>query len=148
MIVEISLGSIFLMNRKVLIALVLVLSSLPSDCAIARNSDFEYDVIVIGAGISGLAAAKTVEDAGLRTVVIEARDRIGGRIHSIEAETPKSRKRFFVELGASWIHGEKNNPITNLAKTAGVEVSTKKTDYDNANLYHKGNKLQWDRYEG
>ena len=44
------------------------------------GSEQRYDVIVIGAGVSGLAAAKALHAAGHRTLTLEARDRIGGRI--------------------------------------------------------------------
>jgi len=59
------------------------------------------DVVVIGAGIAGLACAQALCDRGLRVAVLEARDRIGGRIftrHLGATETP-------VELGAEFIHG-------------------------------------------
>jgi monoamine oxidase len=59
------------------------------------------DVIVIGAGASGLAAARLLRDEGMRTLVLEARDRIGGRIRSVDApglDLP-------VELGAEFVHG-------------------------------------------
>lgn len=60
-----------------------------------------YDTIVIGAGAAGLAAARKLENAGQRVVVLEARDRIGGRIW-----TDTTFASFPVELGAEFIHGE------------------------------------------
>ena len=59
------------------------------------------DVIVVGAGIAGLAAARTLAEAGRRVAVIEARDRVGGRIYTM----PASRGGLPVELGAEFIHG-------------------------------------------
>jgi len=59
------------------------------------------DVVVIGAGVAGLACAQALCDRGLRVAVLEARNRIGGRIfthHPVPTETP-------VELGAEFIHG-------------------------------------------
>lgn len=64
-------------------------------------SNQSTDVVVIGAGIAGLACAQALCDRGLRVAVLEARDRIGGRIftrHPGATETP-------VELGAEFIHG-------------------------------------------
>ncbi len=61
-----------------------------------KNSD-KHDVVIIGAGAAGLAAAKKLQQHGLNTIVLEARDRIGGRIHT----DPSTN----IELGAEFIHG-------------------------------------------
>jgi monoamine oxidase len=60
-----------------------------------------YDVIVIGAGMAGLAAARTLAEAGKRVVLIEARDRVGGRILTV----PSANGGLPIELGAEFIHG-------------------------------------------
>jgi monoamine oxidase len=76
------------------------------------------DVIVIGAGIAGLAAAKDIQAAGKRVQVLEARQRVGGRIWSWrEWGEP-------IELGANWIHNTKGNPLVGLAQQAGAETTT------------------------
>jgi monoamine oxidase len=60
------------------------------------------EVIVVGAGAAGLAAARDLSAAGLRVLVLEARDRVGGRVHTIrDPSLPVP-----VELGAEFIHGE------------------------------------------
>ncbi len=58
------------------------------------------DVVIIGAGVAGLTAARLLADAGLRVLILEARDRIGGRIWTTYAPNGSS-----VELGAEFIHG-------------------------------------------
>lgn len=58
-------------------------------------------VIVIGAGIAGLAAARMLAEAGELVTLIEARDRVGGRIHTL----PAADGGLPVELGAEFIHG-------------------------------------------
>lgn len=70
------------------------------------------DVLVVGAGISGLAAAHMLGKNGFKVTVLEARDRIGGRIWTdYEKGSP-------TELGASWLHGiNYGNPISFLTQT-------------------------------
>jgi monoamine oxidase len=61
----------------------------------------EFDVLVVGAGAAGLAAASMLGESGKRVCVLEARDRVGGRIFSrIEPDVPIA-----LELGAEFVHG-------------------------------------------
>src|SRR5580704_7064279 len=72
-------------------------------------------VIVIGAGVAGLAAAAMLAEAGVETQVLEARDRIGGRVHTHHEagfEAP-------IELGAEFVHGMVQ-PTLEIASTAGL----------------------------
>jgi monoamine oxidase len=73
-------------------------------------------VVVIGGGISGLAAAKKLKEKGFTVIVLEAQEKVGGRIR-----TDRSLGVAFDE-GASWIHGPKGNPITSLASQAGANT--------------------------
>lgn len=68
-------------------------------------SGSSHDVLVIGAGASGLAAACALARAGKRVAVIEARDRIGGRIRTERCTPPGSENILPIELGAEFIHG-------------------------------------------
>jgi monoamine oxidase len=61
----------------------------------------ECDVAIVGAGVAGLAAMRALEGRGLRTCVVEARDRIGGRIHTVR----DPRLALPIELGAEFVHG-------------------------------------------
>ena len=71
-------------------------------------------VVVVGAGIAGLAAASRLRQAGIACVVLEARDRIGGRLYTIDlAGTP-------VDLGGSWIHHPIGNPVTVYCDEHGI----------------------------
>lgn len=71
-----------------------------ADACGADHGDVPVDVLVIGAGAAGLAAARALVDAGLRVLVLEARDRIGGRVHTDYALAP-----FPIERGAEFLHG-------------------------------------------
>ncbi len=105
----------------------LLLSSLAAALAPHRARAADMSVIVIGAGLAGLAAAQHLQAAGARVTVLEARDRIGGRIH-----TARLWSGLPVDLGASWIHGTTGNPLTNLADAAGARRL--ETSYDAAML--------------
>ena len=67
-------------------------------------------VVVVGAGVAGLTAARSLTDAGVECVVLEARDRIGGRLHTVDR----------VDLGGSWIHHPEGNPLRAFADEVGV----------------------------
>jgi monoamine oxidase len=58
-------------------------------------------VVILGAGMAGLAAARMLVDAGKKVVVLEARGRIGGRIWTDRTMGAP------IDLGAAWIHGHK-----------------------------------------
>ena len=75
------------------------------------------DVLVVGAGLAGIAAARTLERGGLTSIILEARDRVGGRIHAHDDPSGRS-----LELGAYWIHGTEDNPIVALCEERGMEL--------------------------
>jgi len=79
-------------------------------------------VIVIGAGMAGLAAARSLADAGYEVTVLEARDRTGGRIWT------DTSLGFPLELGAGWIHGITGNPLVTLAQSAGARLASHDVD--------------------
>lgn len=72
-------------------------------------------VVVVGAGIAGITAANALSTAGVECVLLEARDRVGGRIHTVEVGGAA------VDIGAAWIHHPVGNPITRLAEAAGID---------------------------
>lgn len=80
------------------------------------------DVLVVGAGAAGVAAARTATRAGAETVVLEARARIGGRVHTDHAWGVP------IERGASFVHGHDGNPLHALAAELGVSTTPARHD--------------------
>ncbi|GAA1903605.1 FAD-dependent oxidoreductase [Arthrobacter gandavensis] len=74
----------------------------------------EFDTVVVGAGVSGLSAARALAANGQRVVVLEARDRIGGRLHTERLDGRVT------DLGASWIHGIDGGPLHALTRAFGM----------------------------
>ncbi|MDX1911699.1 MAG: NAD(P)/FAD-dependent oxidoreductase [Saprospiraceae bacterium] len=101
-----------------------------------EKSGFGKSVIVVGAGISGLAAAKKLQDKSFSVTVLEAQDRVGGRLRS------NREAGIAFDEGASWIHGINGNPITQLAQQAGM--TTFHTNDDDILSYDLGGALRSD----
>lgn len=86
-------------------------------------------IIIIGAGISGLAAAQKLHNSGAEVLLLEANDYFGGRLH-----TDYGLGAPF-EQGAGWVHGPNgNNPISQLAKN--VNAKTQITDDDKLTIFN------------
>lgn len=114
-------------DRRTLLSTLFASALLPETAGCAFASP-RRKIAIVGAGIAGLGAAAALRAAGMEAIVVEARDRLGGRIHSsnIWPDQP-------IDMGASWIHGVKGNPLTALAAQAGAV--TVMTSYDSARLY-------------
>jgi len=74
----------------------------------------DFDIAIVGAGAAGLAAARTACDAGLRTVVLEAKDRVGGR-----AFTEDRTLGVPFDHGCRWLHSASLNPFVPIARALG-----------------------------
>jgi monoamine oxidase len=83
----------------------------------ARGLPSEADVIIVGAGAAGIAAARKLTGAGRSVIVLEARDRAGGRCvtDTVTFGVP-------IDLGAHWIHAPADNPVVPLARAAGFDL--------------------------
>jgi monoamine oxidase len=91
----------------------------------------KYDVIVIGAGLSGLAAARKLQESGKKVAVLEARERVGGRV-----QTDTSTFSHPFDVGAHWFHQSEpgQNPLANWAKTQGFKTVPDATEYASEGL--------------
>ena len=117
-------------RRRVLAALS---STLALPCGVlAQGAQFDFDCIVIGAGSAGLAAAHELDKRGKSYVLLEAKNRAGGRLFTdLSLGEP-------YDAGAFYIHWAEKNPWLNIAKAAGANP-----------LYYedvdRGDRRGWDR---
>jgi monoamine oxidase len=104
------------LSRRSFVAASAALLARPTLAAPAA-SGAEVDVVIVGAGAAGIAAARRMAAAGRRYVMIEAGDRIGGRCIT---DTRSFGVPF--DRGAHWIHSPATNPVTRLAPRGGLEI--------------------------
>ena len=77
----------------------------------------DVDVAVIGAGSAGIAAARRLLETGrVSVLVLEARDRVGGRVHTV------APAGFPLDRGAEWLHSADRNPLSPIAQRLGFSV--------------------------
>ncbi|MFN8492804.1 MAG: FAD-dependent oxidoreductase [Caldilineaceae bacterium] len=88
------------------------------------------NILVIGAGMAGLVAARLLHDSGFPVTVLEARNRLGGRLWTDDS------LGIPCDLGGSWIHGADDNPLTNWCATLGVQLAY--TPEDERFVYENG----------
>lgn len=91
--------------------------SLTSKSDLQMSISKETPIIVIGAGVAGLTAASELRWMGKDVLVLEARDRLGGRIFS------QKINHEVYDLGASWIHGIENNPIWSIVQHNQIQTT-------------------------
>jgi monoamine oxidase len=102
-------------RRDVLLAFAALAAGTQNRAARAAPLPREADVVVIGAGAAGIAAARRIQAANRKVIVVEAADRIGGRCHTdlTSFETPFDR-------GARWLFEPDTNPMARLARSSGI----------------------------
>ena len=95
------------------------------------NLNNSKSIIIVGAGMAGVAAAKFLQDIGYDVTILEGSNRVGGRIYT------KKFDNVSVDLGAAWIHGDDpKNPLVKVADSYGL--TTFPTDWDQAFFYDAG----------
>jgi len=105
------------------------------------QGNFNAQVVVVGAGIAGLTAARRLVAAGIDVLVVEARDRVGGRTLNYNVTAPQARSGTIVEIGGQWV-GPGQDRVLALIDELGL--STFKT-YEDGNYldYRNGLKLEY-----
>jgi monoamine oxidase len=77
----------------------------------------EFEVVVIGGGAAGVAAARRLHEAGVEALILEARDRLGGRAWTIEDSSGLA-----LDLGCGWLHSADRNPWREIAEAQGMPI--------------------------
>ena len=101
------------------------------------------EVVIIGAGIAGISAAKNLQQNNIQHIVLEASHRIGGRAYCEEL----SANNWF-DLGCSYLHNGNSNPFINIAKTVKVPIDFQNGDLFNSDKTHyfsDGKQLNFNR---
>ena len=90
---------------------------------LSNNKIFDYEVIIVGAGIAGISAAKILDNNNISNIVIEANNRVGGRAK----KAPESFGHWF-DLGCSYLHEGEINPFRAVAKSLNVPIDQQNGD--------------------
>ena len=86
--------------------------------AFAVTPPREADIVVIGAGAAGIAAARRIAAANRKVLIVEAASQVGGR-----CQTDASSFDVPFDRGARWLHNPETNPMIRLARAAGFEIT-------------------------
>ena len=101
------------------------------------------DVIIVGAGASGLAAARALRERGVRVEILEARDRIGGRIFT--QRDPRAHAP--IELGAEFLHGSASETMAIVREAGLIVVDVPESRWERRGRKHYPSKDFWSRLE-
>lgn len=112
--------------------------SAPLSAQAARHNvkDSHYDVIVIGAGFAGCTASRELAKAGHRVLVLEARERVGGRTFSSDVEGHR------LSFGGTWIHWEQPHVWAEITRYGMAIVASSGANPDNTALLTEGRLIQ------
>jgi monoamine oxidase len=102
----------------------------------------EIEVAVVGAGAAGLAAARRLMDAGIDVIILEARERVGGR-----AWTDSASSAYPIDLGCEWLHSADENPFSKIARDIGFSIDKNPADWVRrvANYYGEAEQADWQK---
>jgi monoamine oxidase len=92
----------------------------------------EIDVAIIGGGAAGIAAARALENANLSMIILEARDRLGGRAHTVTLPND-----IHFDVGCGWLHSANENAFVSVAETLSFEIDRERPPWRRQS-YDKG----------
>ena len=84
----------------------------------------DWDVVIIGGGAAGIAAARRLANSGLSTLLLEAAQRIGGRAHTVNVAGHA------LDLGCGWLHSADRNPWVGIADASGFAVERRRSAWN------------------
>ena len=84
----------------------------------------EFDIVIVGAGAAGIAAARWLQERGSGPLLLEARNRVGGRAH-----TDTTAFGVPLDFGCAWLHSADQNPWATLAHEQGVTILERPPDW-------------------
>ena len=93
--------------------------------AVSLPADGIVDVAIVGAGAAGIGAARRLAASGLSVLVLEAKDRPGGRAHTLTGRSGTG-----IDLGCGWLHSADQNPWTPLAEAEGFEIDRSRPSWE------------------
>ena len=92
-------------------------------------AESDVETVIIGGGAAGLAAARRLHDAGVRCLIVEARERLGGR-----AFTVTDRAGHAIDLGCGWLHSADRNPWSEVARSQGRAIDKSRPPWQRPSL--------------
>lgn len=93
-------------------------SSQPDGLSSGNDQEIATQVIIIGGGLSGLQAAHDLQESGISCLILEARDRVGGKLWSV----PLGAGKGYVDLGGAWTNNVNQPKVTALAEKLGLQM--------------------------
>ena len=107
----------------------------------APREAMEFDVVVVGAGAAGIAAGRRLVEGGASSLILEARQRLGGRAWTLPSAVGQP-----LDLGCEWLHSADRNPWTDIARSLGFAIDQHLPDWRTriARRYGDAAQAEWE----